>query len=107
MEPRVQAPATAVEGEIFQVKTLINHVMETGLRHDSAGHMIPRNIMKKFSCHYNGAEVFSVVLHEAMSANPYLLFHVRAAVSGDLRFVWEEDGGAVFASQSTLTVTPA
>ena len=30
--PRVQVPNAAAKGEIFQIKTLISHQMETGLR---------------------------------------------------------------------------
>ncbi|TIQ16114.1 MAG: thiosulfate oxidation carrier complex protein SoxZ, partial [Mesorhizobium sp.] len=32
--PRVIVPNAAAKGEIFQVKTIISHEMETGLRHD-------------------------------------------------------------------------
>ncbi len=44
-------------------------------------------------------------LHEAVAANPYIEFHVRARDSGTLDYIWEEDGGAVFTLQSSLTVT--
>ena len=31
--PRIQAPSAATKGEVFQVKAIISHPMETGLRH--------------------------------------------------------------------------
>lgn len=102
--PRVQVPGTAAKGELLQIKTLISHQMETGLRHDGQGKVIPRHIINKFICRYNGEEVFSVDLHEAMAANPYLEFYVRATESGRLHFEWQEDGGAVYMLESTLTV---
>ena len=68
--PRVQMPSSATKGEIFQVKALISHQMETGLRHDSEGSVIPRKIINKFVCRYNGVDVFVADLHEAMAANP-------------------------------------
>jgi sulfur-oxidizing protein SoxZ len=105
MQPRVQAPGTAAKGEIFQVRTLIDHEMETGLRHDSSGNKIPRRIVNKFTCRYNDVVVFSVDLHEAVAANPYLAFYVRAAESGRLHFTWEEDGGAVSTLEKPITVT--
>lgn len=105
MQPRVQAPGAVAKGEIFQVRTLIDHRMETGLRRDKAGNKIPRQIINKFTCRYNDVVVFSVELHEAMAANPYLAFYVRAAESGRLQFIWEEDGGAVSTLEKTLTVT--
>jgi sulfur-oxidizing protein SoxZ len=103
--PRVQVPGTAAKGELLPIKTLISHQMETGLRHDSQGKVIPRQIINKFICRYNGEEVFSVDLHEAMAANPYLEFYVRATESGRLYFEWQEDGNAVYTLESTLSVS--
>ena len=103
--PRVQLPDTVAMGEVFQVKTLISHRMETGLRQDDKGDVIPRKIINRFVCRYNGAEVFSVDLHEAVAANPYFEFYLRATESGRLEFVWEEDGGAFYSLAHQLTVS--
>src|SRR5678815_3749014 len=103
--PRVEVASSAAKDEIIQVRTLISHQMETGLRHDAEGKTIPRKIINSFSCRYNGAPVFSADLHEAVAANPYLEFHLRATESGRLEFLWVEDGGAVYALDSQLTVT--
>jgi sulfur-oxidizing protein SoxZ len=48
----VQAPNAVAKDEIFQIRTLINHPMETGLHHDDVGHVIPRDIINKFMCRY-------------------------------------------------------
>lgn len=103
-QPRVQVPATAVKGQLFQVKTLISHRMETGLRHDDEGRVIPRKIINRFVCRYDGVVVFSVELHEAVAANPYIEFELRAAESGRIEFAWEEDGGAVYRLAHDLVV---
>ena len=103
--PRIQAPNAAVKGEIFQVKAIISHPMETGLRHDEQGQSIPRAIINTFSCRYNDEVVFSVELHEAVAANPYLEFYLRATRSGRLEFVWEEDGGGLYTLSHGITVT--
>jgi sulfur-oxidizing protein SoxZ len=102
--PRVQVPSAAAKGEVFQIKTLINHQMETGLRHDDQSDVIPRRIINKFVCRYNDVVVFGVDLHEAMAANPYVEFYLRATESGRLEFVWEEDGGHAYALTHQLTV---
>jgi sulfur-oxidizing protein SoxZ len=102
--PRVMVPASAAKDTIFTVKTLIAHRMETGLLKDEKGNPIPRKIINKFSCRYNSVEVFRTDLHEAMAANPFIEFHLRATESGRLDFVWEEDGGAVFALAHDLVV---
>ena len=102
--PRVQVPNAATKGEIFQVKALINHPMETGLRRDPQGEVIPCKIINKFACRYNDVVVFGVDLHEAMAANPYLEFYLGATESGRLEFIWEEDGGHTYALTHQLTV---
>jgi len=102
--PRVQVPATAAKGEIFLVKALISHPMETGLRYDDQGNVIPRKIINKFVCRYGGVVVFSGDLHESVAANPFIEFYLRATDSGSLEFVWEEDGGGVFRLERQLVI---
>jgi len=102
--PRVIIPGSATKGEVFQVKTIISHLMETGLRLDERGEVIPRKIINRFACRYGGVEVFSVDLHEAVSANPFIEFHLVATESGRLEFVWEEDGGGIYSLAHDLVV---
>jgi sulfur-oxidizing protein SoxZ len=104
-EPRVQAPKTAAKGEVFQVKALISHAMETGLRHDEQGAVIPRKIINKFTCRYADEAVFSIDLNESVAANPYFEFYVEATTSGLLEFIWEEDGGSSIRLQQSLFVS--
>jgi len=103
-EPRVQVPRTAARGEIFPVKALISHAMETGLRRDDQGQVIPRKIINKFVCRYADVVVFSADFHESISANPYIEFYLEATESGLLEFVWEEDGGGSARLQQPLVV---
>lgn len=102
--PRVLLPAAAAQGEVFQVKAIISHGMETGLRRDPQGSLIPRKIINRFVCRYNDAEVFSFDLHEAIAANPFIEFSLRATKSGRLDFIWEEDGGSSYALSHQLAV---
>jgi sulfur-oxidizing protein SoxZ len=102
--PRVQVPSAAAKGEVFQIRTLISHQMETGLRRDDQGDVIPRKIINRFVCRYNDVIVFGIDLHEAVAANPYVEFYLRATESGRLEFTWEEDGGHTYALTHQLTV---
>jgi sulfur-oxidizing protein SoxZ len=104
-QPRVIVPAAAAKGEVFPVKTIISHEMETGLRSDENGAVIPRKIINRFACSYAGTVVFSADLHEAVSANPFLEFFLVATETGRLDFTWEEDGGRVFSLAYDLVVT--
>ena len=69
------------------------------------GRAIPRKIINRFVCRYNDVVVFSVDLHEAVAANPYIEFHLRVTESGRLEFVWEEDGGTVIALTHDISVS--
>ena len=80
----IHAPATARKGEVIEIRTLIAHPMETGYRAGADGRTLPRDIIRRFTCRYNGEVVFSAELYPAISANPYLAFNVVANASGTL-----------------------
>jgi len=91
---RVKVPASAKKGEVIEIKTLIPHKMETGLRKDKkTKKLIPRNIINKFVCKFDGKEVISADLHPAVAANPYFAFFTRAEKSGTYEFIWTDDKG--------------
>lgn len=89
----ISVPPKAKKGQVVEIKTLIQHVMETGFRPNSTGVLIPRDIITQFRCTYNGTEVFACEMFPAMAANPFLVFHTVATESGTLEFVWSGDNG--------------
>lgn len=89
----INAPRTARRGEVFEIKTLIQHPMETGYRPGAGGEVLPRDIVRRFACAYNGEEVFAAELSPALSANPFLSFTAVAEESGSLTFTWTGDNG--------------
>jgi sulfur-oxidizing protein SoxZ len=101
---RVKVPKSVKKGEIFEVKTLISHKMETGQRKDKKGNKIPRMIIKNFTCSYNGKVVLDCDWHPAVSANPYMAFSIKAEESGELIFKWTDDKGGVVEKTVKLTV---
>ncbi|SON55016.1 putative secreted protein [Hartmannibacter diazotrophicus] len=97
MTARVRLPDTITAGESFPIRTLISHPMETGFRRDSrTGERIPRRIIHRFECSFDGETVFTCDLGPSMAANPYLEFEARIEHGGTFRFVWVEDGGGEF-----------
>jgi sulfur-oxidizing protein SoxZ len=101
----ITAPATAKRGEVIELRTLIAHPMETGFRPGADGLLLPRNLITRFSCRYNGELVFSADLHAAMAANPYIAFFTTATESGTLSFSWEGDHGFAQTETVSLSVT--
>lgn len=101
----LRVPASAARGEVVEIRTLIQHPMETGFRPGPNGRMEPRDIIRSFTCHYNNRLVFRATLHPAIAANPFLTFTITATESGILAFTWEGDNGFSQTETRTLTVT--
>ena len=102
---RVRMPETAKRGEVVEIRTMVQHPMESGFRLDNQGREIPRHIVESFSCTYNGKEIFRATLHPAVSTNPFFTFYAVASESGDLVFTWEDDQGGIATATQRLTVT--
>lgn len=102
--PRVKVPKTATAGEVITIKTLISHDMESGQRKDSEGNTIPRKIINKFTCDFNGQTVFSCDIDPAISANPYFEFNAKVAESGTFKFTWVDDDGSVYEAEEKIEV---
>lgn len=103
-KPRLKVPKEAKKGEIIELKTLLSHVMETGLRKDAAGAIIPRKIINKFTCEFNGKPVFSADIEPAVAANPYIQFNAKVNESGTFKFTWVDDDGTVTTTEEKITV---
>ncbi|HSC01109.1 MAG TPA: thiosulfate oxidation carrier complex protein SoxZ [Burkholderiaceae bacterium] len=101
----IHMPTTARKGEVIEIRTLIAHPMETGYRAGADGRTVPRDIIRRFACRYEGELVFSADLYPAISANPFLAFSVTAEASGTLTFTWEGDNGFAQTESAAITVS--
>jgi sulfur-oxidizing protein SoxZ len=91
-KPRVKIyPDAPAAGSIAEVKTLINHVMETGNRRAADGTLVKRNIINSFVATFDGKEIFRAELHPGISANPFLGFFMRVPGAGKLELTWHDD----------------
>ena len=105
IKPRIRVPKKVKKGEVFEVKTLVEHSMETGNRKEKkTGEKIPRDIIKKFTVTYNGEEVMKAIWHPAMSANPYSAFYLVAEKSGPLIFSWTDDNLETYTKEVMINV---
>jgi len=105
-KPRIRLDKKEVrKGGIVEVKTLVSHIMETGLRKDASGKPIPRMIINTFTCELNGKFVFGCYPESAVSANPYFEFKFKPQESGTLKFTWVDDEGVRIEATETITVT--
>jgi sulfur-oxidizing protein SoxZ len=101
----VHLPKTARRGEIVEIRATLAHAMETGYRRDSEGRMLPRDIVRRIECRYDGELVFAADWFPAIAANPFVAFSVVAAGSAPIEIRWTGDNG--FAHRETVTLTVA
>ena len=85
--------ATA-QGDIVEVRVLMQHEMETGQRKDSAGKTIPAWFIQEVSAAHNGKTIFSAEWGPSVAKNPFLQFSVRGAKAGDkITIAWKDNRG--------------
>lgn len=102
---RIVCPAQAKKGDVFQIRTLIQHPMETGYRRDDAGAPIPRDIVNALVVTYAGEQIFRAELGPGVAANPFLSFFTTAVETGEIVFTWTDDEGRKTIERRTLLVT--
>jgi len=104
VRPRVRVPKTAAAGEVITIKSLISHKMESGQRKDGDGNVIPRSIINRFVCAFNGVTVIDVTLEAAVSTNPFFEFEAVVPEAGDFTFTWYDDDGSVYEETKSVAI---
>ncbi|MDJ0825985.1 MAG: thiosulfate oxidation carrier complex protein SoxZ [Rhodobacter sp.] len=102
VKPRVKVPKKASAGDTITIKTLISHKMESGQRKDKSGNVIPRSIINRFTCEFNGETVIDVNIEPAISTNPFFEFEAKVPESGEFVFTWYDDDGDVYTTSKKI-----
>lgn len=82
------------KGGVVTVKTLITHPMETGLRKDPDGELVPAHYIQEVTAEANGEKVFHANWGTGVSKNPYLSFKYRGSKGDTLILKWVDNKGA-------------
>ena len=73
-----------LQGDVVDVKALMNHTMETGFRKDPAsGQVVPAHFIKEVVATLNGKVVLDAKWGPSVSKNPVIGFRVKGAKAGD------------------------
>lgn len=101
--PRLRVPRSVRRGEIFEVRTLIEHPMETGLRADGApgGR---RDMLTRLAVRVNGELAMQAEFRNGTSANPFHVFFLRLDRTSELDFVWTDEQGRMARATARVTV---
>tara|TARA_E500000178_G_C16572443_1_gene552298 strand:- start:12 stop:341 length:330 start_codon:yes stop_codon:yes gene_type:complete len=104
VKPRVKLPKKATIGQKILIKTIITHKMESGQRKDPLGNIIPRSIINRFKCDFNGQNVLDIAIEPSVSTNPYFRFEAIVPEAGTFKFTWYDDDGSVYEKEKAILI---
>ncbi|MDX9706762.1 MAG: thiosulfate oxidation carrier complex protein SoxZ [Azospira sp.] len=83
------------QGDITDIRILLQHPMETGQRKDPAsGKPVPAHFIQTFVVSANGATLIEGQTNTSVSRNPMLAFKARGLKAGDKLLVsWRDNKG--------------
>lgn len=92
-----------IQGEITELRILMQHPMETGQRRDEAGKLVPTHFIQTFSVLHNGKPLVEGQLNTSVSRNPLFTFRSRGMKAGDkLAVRWQDNMGEKRQDEITL-----
>lgn len=84
----------SVKDGVTEVKVLMQHEMETGLRKDADGKLVPAWHITNVKAKHNGRIVMEGQFGTAISKNPYLVFRFKGGKQGEKISVdWVDNTG--------------
>jgi sulfur-oxidizing protein SoxZ len=84
----------AMMGDAVDVKVLMGHPMETGMRKDGSGALVPAHYIKTVKVSCNGKDVLTADWGPAVSKNPFLEFRFKGGKPGDKVVIsWTDTAG--------------
>lgn len=92
-----------MEGDVADIGVRMAHSMETGLRKDASGKIIPAHFIQNFTANLNSKIVLQAQLGTAISRNPYFGFRVKGARIGDkVTITWTDSKGDSRTDEATI-----
>ncbi|WP_270933871.1 thiosulfate oxidation carrier complex protein SoxZ [Falsiroseomonas oryzae] len=101
--PRIRIPRQVRAGEVFEIRTLIEHPMETGLRQDGS-RTVPRDLLNRLVVRVNGEVALQAELRNGTSPNPFHVFFLRLERNSEIEFAWTDERGRVARTTARVTV---
>jgi sulfur-oxidizing protein SoxZ len=83
-----------IQGEITELRILLQHPMETGQRKDDKGMSVAVHFIQTFAISHGGKPLIEGQLNTSVSRNPLFAFRVRGIKAGDkLNVSWLDNLG--------------
>jgi sulfur-oxidizing protein SoxZ len=94
----------AVKDGVTEVKILMQHEMETGLRKDADGNLVPAWFITEVTAQHNGRTVLEAQFGQSVSKNPYLLFRFKGGAAGEKITVnWVDNKGDTRSDEAAIS----
>lgn len=96
---------TQTQGNITEIKFLLPHPMETGLRKDSkTGQPISIHFIQQISIHINNKKIIEVHASQAISRDPVFVFKVKdIKVGNKISVNWLDNQGNTDSNEIFIT----
>ena len=95
----------AVKEGVTEVKILMQHEMETGLRKDADGTLVPAWFITDVKAQHQGRTVLEAQFGQSISKNPYLLFRFKGGAQDEkIKISWVDNKGDTREDEVAITV---
>lgn len=92
--PRVALPRRIQANQPIEVRTLVSHPMETGLRLDADGELIAQNLIDSLQLSLANQPLMQVKFATGTAANPYVRLLIQpSSQPQELSFSWQDQRG--------------
>jgi len=93
----------AMKGDVCEIRVLMSHVMETGMRKDADGKTVPAHFIQNLTVAVNGNVMVSGQTGPSVSRNPVFGFKVKGPKAGDKVTVnWVDNKGDKRTDEATV-----
>ncbi len=76
------------------IRVLMSHPMETGLRKDPSGKLVPMHFIQNLTVKVNGKVAVESEISQAVSRNPVFSFRLKGGAKGDkIEVAWVDNEG--------------
>jgi sulfur-oxidizing protein SoxZ len=98
---RIRAAAT---GDKVTVRVLVSHEMESGMRKDATGKLVPAMFIQTITAVHNGKTVMSAQWGPAVSKNPFIQFTFTGGKAGEkIAVSWVDNTGDKRTDEATIS----
>ena len=85
------------------VRVLMTHPMETGMRKDADGKLVPVHFIQNMTVKVNGRTVVEAQISQAVSRNPVFSFRLKGGAKGDrIEVSWLDNHGETNSTESAV-----